>query len=106
MSDATWHEVPEFSADVTDDGHTQVVRLVGELDIASTSELRDVLVNIARSEVVVDLSGLTFIDAAGLSALMVARRTLTSGGQRFAITGASGLVRRVFELTDLAHFLD
>jgi|GEM_PF-966488 len=105
-SDAVELEGPAFFADVTDVDDKHVVRLYGELDIATADFLRATLMKIAGSIVVVDLSDLQFIDAAGVSAIMVARRDITGLGHRFSIAGASEMVRRVFELTDLAHFLD
>lgn len=100
------HSGSTLAVDVNDVGDTHFVRLRGELDMATADFLHGTLVKVAGSTVVVDLSELRFIDAAGLSALMVSRRDITAAGHRFGITGANALVRKVFELTDLAHFLD
>ena len=50
-----------------------VVALHGELDISTVDGLADALVEVADSTVVVDLSGLTFMDSTGIAALMFAR---------------------------------
>ncbi|MGH9087526.1 MAG: STAS domain-containing protein [Acidimicrobiales bacterium] len=87
----------------TDDAYA--VALHGELHPASAGDLAEVLVAIPGA-IVVELGGLTFVDAPGLSALLVARTRTTSAGNRFRIQGARGLVRRAFEPTDPAGLLD
>jgi hypothetical protein len=49
--------------------------------LASRDGLAGALVEVAGSTVVVDLSGLTFVDAAGISALAVARDRILAAGQ-------------------------
>jgi hypothetical protein len=56
---------------------------------------------------IVDASKLTFIDAAGVSALVAARtRLLGEGREPLVVRGASRVVRRVFEITGLTSLLD
>jgi len=87
-------------------GNDHVVALAGELDIADATRLRDQLVSGAHSTVTVDLADLSFIDAAGLSALVSARRVLTDAGHTLRLRHPRPQVRRVFALVDLAHLLD
>ncbi len=76
---------------------TRVVA-TGEIDLFSVARFRAALAAAAArgGPVEVDLSGVTFLDAAGLSALAVARRD-TDG--RLTVVGAQGVVRRILELT-------
>jgi anti-sigma B factor antagonist len=67
----------EFSRRVTDVGDVHLVALTGELDMDTAEGLSDWLVGISGSVVVVDLSGLTFMDSSGISALVGARNRLT-----------------------------
>lgn len=99
-------EVLPFGIELATDGHRNVVRLRGELDLAYAAPVRAALASVAGHEVEVDLSALTFLDAAGLSALLAARRAVTARGHRLRFCGAVPAVRRVFELTDLAAVLD
>jgi len=82
-----------------------VVRLIGELDVASAAFLAGRLVEVAGSVVVVDLSGLTFIDASGVQALLDARERIVEQGHTIELTEARGLVRRVFRILGLDHLL-
>lgn len=82
------------------------VRLIGELDLASGARVRWALPRLGGHRLLVDLSRLTFIDAAGLSALLLARRELELAGRRLELEEARGPVRRVFELSGLGHLVD
>lgn len=78
-----------------------VVRLVGELDLATHDQvdrvLRDVIAG-ASGPILVDLRDLTFIDCRGARIIAAARRRAARHGQCLRIDGARGLVRRVIEL--------
>ena len=92
-----------FEAVHGDDVH--VVTLHGELDLANAQRVRDALVEIAGSKVVVDLTDLRFLDSSGIAALVGARKRIMSAGHQFELRGAQGMVRRVLELTGLSHLL-
>ncbi|GAA4760074.1 STAS domain-containing protein [Nocardioides endophyticus] len=54
-------------------GDTRVVRCVGEIDIATVPELRDRVMGLqvdGPPRLVIDLTGVTFIDSLGLGALI------------------------------------
>lgn len=87
-------------------GDRRTVHLAGELDLETAAEVRWMLRRVAGSAVVVDLSRLTFIDAAGVSALLLVRRQLEAAGRRFSIRRARGPVRRVFDLSGLDHLIE
>jgi len=95
-----------FSLRVSEDNGIAIVSLSGELDLWEEDHVRDEISAIHSGNIVLDLAELTFLDASGLSAILTARRAVTGRGSRFAIRGAQGMVRRVFEVTDLARLLD
>lgn len=72
--------------------------------MATTPALREQLaeaIDAGRGDVVVDLSGVTFIDSRGLSALLNALRRMTRSRRRLVIVAPGGPVRRVFEMSGL-----
>ena len=81
---------PRFDVSVERTGTTAIVRLVGELDLATAPELTDVLHGLEPGcqRIILDLTGLEFIDSTGLRL-------------EFVITGAAGAVLRVLRLTGL-----
>ena len=95
----------DFAFEVVDVDDVHVVSLYGQLDLANADQVRDALIGVAGSTVVVDLSGLHFLDSSGIAALLSARGEITQAGHDFELRGAQGIVRRVLELTGLAFLL-
>jgi anti-anti-sigma factor len=88
-----------FEAFIDDDG-VCVVR--GDLDEHTRTRLELVLAG--RPDVTsVDLSEVTFIDSAGVRALLVARNQRVDLGSGLTLRRSSRAVRRVMRLTGIAH---
>lgn len=86
--------------------NSRVLRVYGELDAFNADRLVAALRAGGTSKVVVDLTGLSFMDAGGLSAVVRAKRLCESAGGSMTITGAYGIVRRVFQVTGLESVLE
>lgn len=95
------------SASLTVDKSAVVVRARGEFDFSTCQALTAVLTQAgdAGLPVVVDVADVSFMDAACLGVIARARDKLTLAGLELRVVGAHGVVRRVFELTDLASIL-
>jgi anti-sigma B factor antagonist len=81
---------------------TVVLAIYGETDLHVATELRDYLtaaIDGGASFLVVDLSGVTFIDSMGLGALLGGMKRLRSSGGQFRLVVPRGEIRRIFELT-------
>ncbi|MEU9047007.1 MULTISPECIES: STAS domain-containing protein [unclassified Kitasatospora] len=80
-----------------------VVRANGEIDLDTAPSLRRALAAALEShrEVVLDLSEVTFMDCAGLGALVHARNEADRRGARLALRGAGRRVVRLLKLTGL-----
>ena len=85
-------------------GGTRIVRLAGELDIATAPQLAAVLDECRGTSVCVDIVGVTFVDSSGLAVLARAHRL--AGEQAFTIRNAASNVQKVFEITRLAFLLE
>lgn len=75
-----------------------------ELDLATAPELERLLDQLCRDghrQFIVDLPGLEFLDAAGLSVLLQADRALHAAGGRLVLTRPTGMTRRVLAITGL-----
>ena len=82
-----------------------IVTVGGEIDIATVTQLREGLVELAISgqPLVADLDRVSFIDSAGLSALVgAANRAAVSGGSLHVVC-AQPKIRQLFRLTGLDH---
>lgn len=86
-----------------------VAWLGGELDVAEAAESRAFLLTAlddGRGRLVVEVTGLTFIDASGLGVLvLVARKAAQDDGGWLRLVGASLLLRRILSIARLSAFL-
>lgn len=81
---------------------TTVLVLEGELDMATVAELDSALGPIESGQagsILVDLSGLRFLDCSGLHRLMAARERVVSAGGTLKLVPGPKHVRRLFTLT-------
>ncbi|MFB6397093.1 STAS domain-containing protein [Polymorphospora lycopeni] len=89
--------------DVTVDaaGDTLEVRVVGEIDIANVDEFRVLLWSLPAGATTarLDLSGLEFLTAAGVRALIAAHLRLRARGTQLVLCRPTPLVRRVLRVS-------
>lgn len=89
------------------DRDSDAVKLVlhGELDLSSAplleGELEDVEAS-GHSRLVIDLSGLEFMDSAGLHMLLKARNRSLANGHDLTLRRGPRAIQRLFELTNTA----
>lgn len=90
------------------DADRTVVWVRGDNDIATMVNLRDVLDRAARLEdvpLLIDLSGVTFMDASTAGALVESRTQLASRGQSLEVRAPSSSALRVLDLCGLTHLV-
>ena len=75
-----------------------VVHVSGDLDLATAPLLEDALADVAGDMLVIDLSGCTFLDSAGIRTLVAAARD-RSGTSRLRIVTADPGIVRLLEIT-------
>jgi anti-sigma B factor antagonist len=93
-----------FEVEVLPDGGTErTVLLSGEIDLASAPPVWEALESAIddATRVVVDLSGVRFIDSTGLSLLVRAHRHLRQAGGTFIVRSPSEMAARVLNITGL-----
>jgi anti-sigma B factor antagonist len=99
----------EFIAGVTDENGTTVVTLVGELDLFSAGELREVLVlpEVLDAPIVrVDVSKVEFLGSTCVGLLVSACKRIRASGGTFSVNCGRSQVRRVLELSGLVDYLE
>ena len=75
-------------------GERAVVSVGGEIDLETASQLGDHALDAVREvspHVVLDLTGVTFMDSTGLKVLLTIQRRADLAGGSFAVVGASRL---------------
>jgi anti-sigma B factor antagonist len=91
------------------DAQGVVITLAGELDIVSAPELEKLLSEVLAEDhqrVLVDLNNLSFVDSAGVSVLIRAKRQAGTAGRRLFLRRPTAQLHRVFAVVGLAEWLD
>ncbi|SCE67089.1 anti-anti-sigma factor [Micromonospora coriariae] len=82
---------------------------IGEMDLNTVGHLRGVLTaslcDPAVSSLLIDMSCVTFLDCAGIGALVEARQTAERHRKRYGVIHPRGLPRRVLELSGVLSYL-
>ena len=93
---------------VSEDAWRAVVALRGELDLAHVSRLQAVLdghLNAGRRMLRLDTQDVTFMDSSVLGVIVAAHRRCTELHASLILTGVSGIVQRIVQLTALDQVL-
>jgi anti-anti-sigma factor len=101
-SECALAETPGFRAEVNRNrNNSATVRLRGELDIASAGAARRAVeqLDAGIQQVVLDLSHITFCDAAGVRFLLTAQEQAPTAGRDLVVRHPSRPVRRVLAIT-------
>ena len=86
------------------DNGTAVVRVMGEVHLATVQELKQALLGGGEDltgALIVDLTGCTFLDSTGLAALIATRKRLGRSNRRLALVLSNPAVLRIFQITAL-----
>lgn len=81
-----------------------VLLLKGEIDLHVFPEITaslDAVIEKKPRHLVVDVSGVTYIDSAGLAALILAMQKVEAYGGRFSLAGVQTTVRSIFKMSRL-----
>ena len=81
-----------------------VLPLEGEIDLHVSPRLESSLARIIKrrpAHVVVDFSGVTFIDSSGLAVLIRALQDVQNYGGKLSLSGINGNLRSIFEVARL-----
>lgn len=98
---------PHFGVTLHEEaGGRSILEPIGELDVETSGELRVAIEQAAQSgHVLVDLSGLTFMDSSGLRTIIEAARHARENGWRLELRPGTEAVQRVFEMTGADRLL-
>ncbi|SDT22385.1 STAS domain-containing protein [Actinoplanes derwentensis] len=89
---------------------TRRVLLAGEFDIDTRDELTTSLLGVVEAgdgdRIVVDLTGVRFIDSEALGGIIDGYQAADRAGLEFRIANPAGIVKRLFEVIGLDHLLE
>jgi anti-anti-sigma factor len=85
----------------------RIVKLVGELDMGNATDVRACLNDLigAGFDIVIDLSGLRFIDSSGLGVLVTAHKRSKERDRSLTLRRPSSQVAKGLEVTGVARVI-
>jgi anti-sigma B factor antagonist len=102
--------VPHFElGEERSDGGMQVVNVSGEIHVSTAPSFREQLTEVIENggtALVLDLSGVEFIDSTGLSVLLNGLRLVSQRHGRLALVCTNPTVMRIFQITSLDATFD
>jgi len=101
--------VANLSLETSVAGRAVVIALRGELDLAGAGALEQELARLDAdpvATVVLDLSGVAFMDSSGLRVVAVASQRAQELGRRLALVPGPDEVMRVFDITRMRERMD
>ena len=105
MQHGTVNTTEGLTITVNHGGEGDLVCLAGRLNIDSSPQLRDrllaMLLGPSPKSIMVDLTGVSYIDASGLATLVEGLKIARHRQTVFCLTGLQGRPRQLFELTGL-----
>jgi anti-sigma B factor antagonist len=82
-----------------------VLSFHGPLTMENVSPFMNAVRREDAPTMILDLSGVPYLDSSGLGSLVSACTTCVKAGRRFALTGVNQRVQKVFEITKVEHVL-
>ncbi|WP_158566956.1 STAS domain-containing protein [Actinomadura craniellae] len=99
---------PELTVHLGLHGRSVVVRIGGELDLATAATLDDAVGQavslVEPPNVIIDLGDLTFCDSTGLDAFIRAARSVEALGGRMILTDVPPVCTKILRITGLDRF--
>jgi anti-sigma B factor antagonist len=94
-------QIGDWDIEIVDDGTTLLVMPHGELDVHTAPNLSRALERCTSDHkvLIVDVTGISFIDSTGLKTLVAARERVR---ERLLLAGANPVLDRLLELTGTA----
>ena len=94
--------------EVTQEGHG-VLAVRGEVDMHSSPRVREAQIRLLKEgarRIVIDLSGVAYMDSSGIATLIEGLQWSRREGREFRLAGLTAAVRDVFELARLADVFE
>ncbi|MCF6139347.1 STAS domain-containing protein [Pseudalkalibacillus berkeleyi] len=89
--------------------NTDKLLLNGEVDAYTAPKLKETLIGLTQKEghkVIVNLSGVDYMDSTGLGVFVGALKSSQQSGSTLILTGMTERVQRLFEITGLTEVMN
>ncbi|MBN1766286.1 MAG: STAS domain-containing protein [Sedimentisphaerales bacterium] len=103
MADAGGN-IQNIIKDITREGDVVIVKLTGEIDMHSSTELRGCLLEITQERprlLVINMEEVLFLDSSGLAVFVETMQQSRTQGRQLKLVGLHPRVRSIFEISRL-----
>ena len=100
------NEGAQFGLHVTESARGPVVVVAGELDLATSDQLAECLLDLVGQSVTLDFSGVTFMDSTAINVLIAAQKRAATDGRELLLRGVQPAQMRVFDIVGLTEHLN
>lgn len=98
----------EFTVETRDSGNQTIVSVCGELDVYTAPDLEESLeelVGAGKTNLVIDLTGVTFLDSTGLGVMVKALKWVREASGALQVVADEERIARVFRITGLDEIM-
>jgi anti-sigma B factor antagonist len=100
-------EAGEVAIQILRTGSPPMVAVAGHVTVDSSPRLRSILQQLIRGDIgpvlVIDLSGVSYLDTSGIATFLEASKTAREHSARLRLVGVSGQPRLLAEVTELGQ---
>jgi anti-sigma B factor antagonist len=100
-------ESPTLDMKTTPDEHFPVVQLTGDVDLRTSPDLRENLLQLIKQRperLILDLAGVGYMDSSGVGTMVELKRRIERRGGELVLAGLQPRVRSLLEITRLDQF--
>lgn len=98
-----------ITIDVQEQAQQTKINLTGEIDAYTAPKLRETAFPYTEkqgADIVIDLSGVTYMDSTGLGVFVGLFKSLNANNGTLKLTGLSDRLKRLFDITGLADIMN
>lgn len=98
-----------ITIDVQEQAQQTTINLTGEIDAYTAPKLRETAFPYTEkqgADIVIDLSGVTYMDSTGLGVFVGLFKSLNANNGTLKLTGLSDRLKRLFDITGLADIMN
>jgi anti-anti-sigma factor len=99
-------DTPSAAAPALNQDRANVLGIEGDIDLhisPAITEALNAMIKKKPERIVIDLSHATYIDSAGVAALMLAKQDVEAYGGKFFLSGVQETIRLIFETSGLGR---
>ena len=84
----------------------KIIKLSGEIDMSNVKEIKDKILELKLSEIILDFKDVTYLDSAGIGMLISLHKTAQLKSGSLEIINIENKIKKLFEMVGLNKILN